>query len=271
MAKILALYLFFGAIVYLCFFHGKKEYRGRKAVAIVLCSVILVGSLLCFTDFSSLRINFIDNEPVVYAVGEDYQIVWTTATKGSGYVQIGDNTFYDGYAGQIRTNTKVHKVTVPQSVLDENKGYTVLSKAILSEQGFTGLLGYTVKKSYNFRPVDTSDGIQGYFLSDTHDFNGAAIKAGSYYGDTLDFLVLGGDHVHYIDNEDHLARVLNLAHGVTKGERPVVYARGNHELKCADSETLDRYVGSLNGNFYYTFRLQNVWGIALDMGEDHGD
>jgi len=270
-AKILCVYALIAVIVYLCFFHGKKEYRGRKTVAIVLCCVLTVGSILCFTDFSSLKINFIDDEPVVYAVGNDYQIVWTTAAEGTGEVKIGEYTYYDIYAGQKRSSQKVHKVTVPQEVLDENKEYTVSSRAMLSEQGFSGLLGYTVKKTYSFRPVDVSDGIQTYVLSDTHEFNGAAAKAASYYGDSLDFLVLAGDHVNYLYNDDQLSRILNLGHKVTGGSRPVVFARGNHELKCENSESLDRYVGSLNERFYYTFRLKNVWGVVLDMGEDHDD
>lgn len=271
LAKILAVYLFIAIVTYLIFFHGKLEFKGKKAVSIVLCVVLIGGSILCFTDFKSLRINYNTEGAAVYAVGDEYQIVWTTRAKGSGWVEINGQCYYDEYAGQKRTDTTVHKVTVKQSVLDEAKSYTIKSQAMLSEQGFSGLNGYTVSKTYSFRPVDPSDGIQTYVLTDTHDYNNAPVKAASYFGDKTDFIVLAGDHVNFLDTSAQLQRILNLAHRATGGNIPVVFARGNHELKCNDSEYLDRYVGSRNEKFYYTFRLKNVWGVVLDMGEDHDD
>lgn len=269
--KIFALYLFVAIVVYLCFFHGKTEFKGKRIVAIVLCAAMVLTAVLGFTDFRSLRINYLDGEAAVYAVGEDYQIVWTTAAQGAGWVEIGGKTYYDEYAGQMRTTDKAHKVTVPQTVLDEAKGYTVCSKAILSEQGFSGLFGYEVKKSYSFRPVDETDGIQAYAVADSHDHNGVAAKTAQYFGDKTDFVVLGGDAVNYLDTEQNLAEILSLAHRCTGGNIPCVFARGNHELKCDGSERLHRYVGSDGESFYFTFRLKNVWGVVLDMGEDHAD
>jgi hypothetical protein len=62
-----------------------------------------------------------------------------------------------------------------------------------------------------------------------------------------------------------------IAHDVTKGEIPVVYARGNHEIKGDYAEDLHKYVGSNNESFYYWFKLSDVFGITLDLGEDHND
>ena len=62
-----------------------------------------------------------------------------------------------------------------------------------------------------------------------------------------------------------------LAHEVTGGQIPVVYARGNHEIKGAYAETLYKYVGSKNESFFYWFTLSDVFGITLDLGEDHDD
>ncbi len=58
---------------------------------------------------------------------------------------------------------------------------------------------------------------------------------------------------------------------MTGGKIPVVYARGNHETKGRLNETLDRYVAANNGDFFYTFRLKSVWGVVLDIGENHDD
>lgn len=270
-AELLVLFLFIAIVVYLIFFHGKLAYKGKSAVAIALCVVLVAGSFLCFTDLKSLRINYITTQPACFAVDDDYQIVWTTRAKGTGWVEIDGESYYDEYAGQKRTDTTVHKVTIKQDILDQAKSYTVNSQAILSEQGFSGLVGYKVSATYSFRPVDETDGIQAYVLTDTHDYNSAPTKAAGYFDDKTDFFVLAGDHVNFLDTTVQAERVLSLAHSVSGGSRPIVFARGNHELKCDKSEALDRYVGSQNENFYYTFRLKNVWGVVLDMGEDHDD
>ena len=272
MTKIFFVYLFAAAVVYLCFFHGKeKEGRGKRIVSIVLCSALLFVAVLGFTDFNVLRINYITDEAAVYAVGDNYEIVFATRVAGSGWVEIDGKNYYDEYAGQKRTSDRAHKIVVPQNVLDAAKKYTVRSRAMLSEQGFSGLLGYEVSRSYDFRPVDETDGIRFYAVSDSHDYNGAAAKAAQYYGNTTDFVVLCGDAINYLYTEENLSTVLSLAHVCTGGNVPCVFARGNHELKASGSERLHRFVGSDGEKFYYTFRLKNVWGVVLDMGEDHAD
>lgn len=37
------------------------------------------------------------------------------------------------------------------------------------------------------------------------------------------------------------------------------------------ADELYKYVASVDQKFYYTFRLDNIWGVVLDLGEDHGD
>lgn len=75
----------------------------------------------------------------------------------------------------------------------------------------------------------------------------------------------------WIDREEDLLNFHTLAGNITRGEIPVIYARGNHETKGVMAKDFHNYVGSKNGNFYYTFRLHNIWGIVLDAGEDHAD
>ncbi|MEG1706956.1 MAG: metallophosphoesterase, partial [Clostridia bacterium] len=131
--------------------------------------------------------------------------------------------------------------------------------------------GSAVSKTYTFRPVDESDGLQIYAESDIHDYNGSAIKSAQFYGDKLDLYVLAGDISSSIIYNKNLEFINKTAYEVTKGEIPVVYARGNHETKNKLANQLYKYVGSVNEDFYYTFRLGSLWGVVLDMGEDHND
>ena len=59
---------------------------------------------------------------------------------------------------------------------------------------------------------------------------------------------------------------------ITGGEIPVIYARGNHEIKGEYAEVFHKYVGARGEDFYYTVTLgEDVFAVVLDMGEDHED
>ncbi|MCK9536980.1 MAG: metallophosphoesterase [Bacilli bacterium] len=119
--------------------------------------------------------------------------------------------------------------------------------------------------------MDLSDGLNYYALSDTHEYSKAASKAGMYWDEKLDFLVLIGDISSHLETSDDINLINEIAHNITKGEKPVVYARGNHEVKAHLADQLYRYVGSKDDKFYYTFKLNGVYGIVMDLGEDHND
>lgn len=271
MAKMLFIYAVVAIIVYLIFyFHKSKFYT--KTIATIVCIVLVVAVIIGFTDIKNLQINYRTSGPAVYAVEDEYQIVWTTKNQAMAWVEIDGIKYYDEIAGSVKSSETVHKVTVPQSALDSAKSYTISSKTMINEEAYSALRGRTFSKTYTFRPVDGSDGVQYYTVSDTHNNNKKAISASSYYGQDTDFVVLAGDVVSYVDNRYDAERIINLAHGVSGGNIPVVFARGNHEIKSKYAENLYKYVGTnAENNYYYTFRLGSVWGVVLDIGENHED
>ena len=212
---------------------------------------------------------------VVYAVEDDYQIVFSTSDSALGWVEVGGQAYYDLYAGSQRSTEKVHKVEVPQTVLDAAGGYTVCAQQMVYRGPFGGSLGKKLSKSYNFYPVDAADGISYYSLSDVHQAIDAAAKVAGYSvspAEKPDFLVLAGDMVSLVETEADAQLAGKLAHAVTGGEIPVIYARGDGEIRGAFAENLHRYVGSKNGNFYYTVTLgDTVFATVLDLGESHED
>ena len=208
---------------------------------------------------------------VVYAVEDEYQIVFSTSDSAVAWVEIGGENYYDLYAGSMRSADKVHKVTVPQSVLDEAKGYTVCAQQMIYRGPFGGYKGETISQSYEFRPVDVSDGIQHVALSDVHEAVEAATAAATTR-DNTDFVVLVGDLISMVETEKDCQLANELAHGITGGQIPVIYARGNHEIKGEYGELLYKYVGSKNQEFYYWVTLgEDIFAVVLDIGEDHED
>ena len=239
-----------------------------RAAALATLAIGLVAAIALTFDLGFLRFG---EGPVVLAVGDEYQIAFTTTARSTASVEVGGVAYHDSYSGYDISETRVHKVSVPMAALDAARSYTIKARAMILRGPYWAIQGRSIARSSAFRPLDPSDGIQYYSLSDTHEFVEPAVRAASYLGDRLDFLVIAGDTSSFLDRSADLDRILAIAHGATKGERPVIYARGNHETKGRLSNLLHRYVGADGTRFYYTVRLGPVWAVVLDMGEDHAD
>ena len=255
-----------GVLVFALILLFPPKWKATAKYALITAVVILavvIGYELRPCDFTY--------GAVVYAVEDDYQIVFSTSDSAMAWVEIDGECYYDLYAGSMRSVDKVHKVEVPQHILDEAGGYTVCAKQMIYRGPFGGYTGKTISQSYEFRPVDSSDGLNYFSLSDVHEAVDAAVKAATSKEDT-DFIVLLGDLVSMVETEKDAQLANELAHGITGGEIPVIYARGNHEIKGEYSEVLYKYVGSKHQEYYYWVTLSNeVFTVVLDLGEDHED
>lgn len=253
-----------GAFALMLFFPPKWSRVAKCAlVAGVILLAVLIGYQLKPCGFSY--------GAVVYAVEDDYQIVFSTSDSAIAWVEIGGECYYDLYAGSMRSVDGVHKIEVPQAVLDAAGGYTICAKQMIYRGPFGGYTGKTISQEYEFRPVDSSDGLNYFSLSDVHEAVDPAVSAATAKGE-LDFIVLLGDLVSMVETEKDAQLANELAHGITGGEIPVIYARGNHEIKGEYSEVLYKYVGSKNQEYYYWVSLSDtVFAVVTDLGEDHED
>lgn len=258
-----------GIILFLWFYLPKQPWFQKKWMpSLMLLLLFTCGIIL---QFDITFNNKFTSTPVVYAVEDTYQIVFTTKSKGEAWITIDGKEYNDTFAGYRHTENTIHKITVPMDVLDSAGEYTLYTRAMYLRGPYCSLQGETLSEVHRWKGVDTSDGLNYYVLADTHNTQKTPLAAASYFGEYLDFLISVGDNVSWIDREEDLLNFHTLAGNITNGEIPVIYARGNHETKGVKAKDFHNYVGSKNGNFYYTFRLQNIWGIVLDIGEDHGD
>ena len=233
----------------------------------MLAAVILVS---VFAGWGVTLGSHFTYEPVVYAVEDTYQIVFSTNHSATAWVEVDGERYYDLFAGSMKSDDTVHKITVPQEKLDEAKSYSIHAEKMIYRGPFGGFKGKEISKSYSFRPVDSNDGLVYYTITDAHHARKGAVDAARSV-EGLDFLVILGDTVGMVEYESDVQLTNLIAHDVTKGEIPVVYARGNHEIKGRYAEKLHKYVGSNNESFYYWFTLSDVFGITLDLGEDHDE
>ena len=245
--------------------------KNNKFNVVLKCAVLAIVILVAVVKGYGVTLgSHFTYEPVVYAVEDTYQIVFSTNHPAIAWVEIDGEVYYDLYAGSMKSKDRVHKITVPQEKLDEAKTYSIHAEKMIYRGPFGGFKGEEISKDYTFRPVDSTDGLVYYTMTDVHHAQSGAVDAANSI-ENLDFLVILGDSVGMVEYEKDVQFSNLLAHEVTKGEIPVVYSRGNHEIKGAYAEELYKYVGSKNEEFYYWFTLSDIFGINLDLGEDHND
>ena len=254
-------------LYFLIFVYPKMTLKENKFFKYGIMGLFSVAVVLFLLHFSINRITY---KPVIYAVENNYQITFSTNSDSIGWVEIGGNNYYDTYNGSDKKYTKIHKVEVPMSALDANKEYTVHTKKSIYCGPFGGFLGRDVTFTSSFKPVDTSDGIQYLSFSDVHMNIKQTAKTASYI-ENYDFLVLAGDIISDVETFEDANFFNEVAYKITNGSIPIVYARGNHDVKGKYGEVLHQFVGAKGDQFYYNFYFNDVYGLVLDLGEDHDD
>ena len=254
-------------VIFFIFIYPKtilKDNNLFKYSCIGLVSLISAG-VVCNVTFNSIKY-----KPAVYIVENEYQIVFGSNVEALAWVEVDNKRYYEDYAGYYNSTKKMHKIIVPMDVLDNAKEYTVGTQKLTYRGPFGGFKGREIEETYSFRPVDTSDGLNYYSISDVH-MGLECSKEASDYNKDKELLILAGDTISMIDTYRDAAYTNKVAYELTKGEIPVIYARGNHELKGKYMEEFHDYVGANGEDFFYKFSFGNVYGLVLDIGEDHDD
>lgn len=110
-------------------------------------------------------------------------------------------------------------------------------------------------------------------VTDTHE-DVARIRALNKLVDwkTTDFLVHSGDAFHWLADEEQLFRNwLEPTIAALGSTTPLIYARGNHEMRGPFARQLFDYVPNIEGRFYFARDAGPVHLLVLDTGEDKAD
>lgn len=209
-------------------------------------------------------------DPAVFAVENTYQIMVLIKKPSLMWVEIGGKCYYDETNGILRSMKKIHRITVPADELNKAKEYTVCERVIIKRLAYHTLSMETKKYHISFNPVENKNEIRAFHIADTHSKCDEPIKSALAFGKT-DFLILNGDILDHCENARNFDIVYDIAANITHGEIPIVFSRGNHDMRGANTEIFPEYTPNFNGKTYYTFRLGSVWGMVLDCGEDKVD
>ncbi len=223
--------------------------------------------------FSSIKITA---GPAVFECGDGYAVVWSTSAKGSGKLIVYNNgkekVFWDAKSGDIKTHDKVHVVKIPKEELVENT-YRVCSQRVNYKWGYDSFIGNTVfSESIKFSGKQKNNNINILCISDVHDKSKEMYQTLDFFNETPDMLALIGDISSEVEYKSkYIKGILVHAGNITKGEYPVVYARGNHETRGEFASQMTNYFPHSTGEFYFTFNFGNLSAIVLDPGEDKED
>jgi len=208
--------------------------------------------------------------PTVFAVEENYQIAVLCSSNSMVWVKIGEEIYCDEVGGLMRSLNKSHLITVPMNVLDSAGEYTVFEQEVTDRRSNFPKTNDVTEQTFSFKPVPRNKNIRAYHISDAHSRIEAPVNAAECFG-KIDFLILNGDIPDNSCTKENIENVFLLAGEISKGEIPVVFSRGNHDMRGTYAEYFCDIMPSNNGKSYYTVKLGGIWMLILDCGEDKLD
>ena len=208
--------------------------------------------------------------PAVFALKNSYQIMVMVEKPSLMWVEVGGKRYYDETNGILRSNKKIHRMTVPADELNSAGEYTVCERELIERRVYFTQSEDVKEYRYCFAGVEGKKSIRAFHISDTHSLRDEPVQSAEAFG-RCDFLILNGDILDNSENAEDFNIIYEIASRITYGEIPIVFARGNHDMRGANSEIYSDYTPNSNGKTYYTFRLGSIWGAVLDCGEDKLD
>ncbi len=207
--------------------------------------------------------------PAVYAVGDRYIITVAVNEPCTMWVKIGDREYFDDSNGILRTASLTHKMEVPAKILDEALEYTVCYRKVIERKPYFSELEDIKTFASSFRPI-RGDNIRIFHIADAHNRVDGPVAAANAAGEH-DLLILNGDIPNHSGKIEYLASIHCIAGGITKGEYPVIFSRGNHDTRGIFAENIQDHTPTDNGRSYFSVKAGPLWALVLDCGEDKPD
>lgn len=208
--------------------------------------------------------------PTVFAVEDGYQIIFTTDTTGMAWVTVGGKKYYDQTTGLMDWETKYHSIRVPRVALDSARSYSVSFQSMSTRAAYNPTHGSTVSRTYPFTPMGDKKEPVILCLSDFRGLAAEAKAVATYKA--FDALYIGGDYAYNGNTEANVKLLLDTASSITTGTKPVIFTRGNREIRGNYSYLLASIAPtSTTGKSYYTVEQPDFFAIVLDSGEDKVD
>ncbi len=214
--------------------------------------------------------------PAVFAVKDEYQIIVLARAEIVFWVTVNGKEYYDWSSGVLRSAGSPHRVSVPMSELDAAREYTVHYRRMVDRLIAFSTTEEVQSATYPFKPVDPNGDIRLCQVADvlavkTFDNLSNPMNAGDFFGENLDLLVLNGNIQNNSEQTFKFDFIYRFCDRLAHGNIPIVFSRGERDMRGAAAELMEYYTPTDRGVSYYSFRLGSLWGLVLDAAEDKDD
>ncbi len=252
--------------------------------------IFLLSLLVAFTALSASAIR-LKHRPWLQNVGEtEATIVWVTDCLSVGWVELAPDDGSHFYqrprqkfwhsAGGIKQKDSVHVVRLTGLQPGVRYRYRVGAQEVLGHRGTSVRYGDAAvtdmwrQAPYSFVTASTAaPSVSFAVVNDIHD-NAPRLEklVGLCNAEQTDFFVFNGDMLSQFTSQERMFKgFMDTATRLFASEKPIVYARGNHETRHAFASAFHRYFAPCRPQLYYTFRRGPVFFVVLDTGEDKPD
>ncbi len=207
-------------------------------------------------------------------------ILWITDANCTSRVEYGTDESLGQRAvssqhGLIDANTKIRKITLNELTAGKTYYYKVCSKEIVKLAPYKVTYGQSVDSNvYCFTTLDSKKKEVSFLVfNDIHENNQMLVKMlDAAKEKPYDIVFLNGDMVRYLKSQQQIIeKVIQPCTQTFAKNVPVVYCRGNHELRGEFARQLPEYFTVLDNKFYGSFVHGPVCFIVMDSGEDKDD
>jgi len=219
---------------------------------------------------------YLKYHPMVAPVEGEYQILFMTAVPGIGWIEVDGTRYTDEECGILHYGD-MHKIRVDRAALDRAGQYTLVFVEYKEKPAYNAVGEEVIREKYRFCPLQ-GENLHLFQFADTHGHIEVPLENFRRYEETygrVDLLVLNGDITSASDTVKQMELSFALASEAAAGERPVIYARGNHDTRGRAAQLLAEYSPNAfrNGRkeTFWSFRQGGLWGVVLDCGEDKFD
>lgn len=241
----------------------KNKLFAIVAAAVTLCAVCGIAA----ASTGAERVTF-ESDPVVFDNGESFSVVWCTNVTSVGYLEYSyegrDYKIYDAEDGKYRADRRVHTVRVPYEHLYGNDYTVSAAKVKKNASRYSEIDDFITSESYTFAEKIAGEEVKMLVLTDWHE------KEESLYavreGQAFDVLVMMGDAINYVNEYDDILDHIVIPGGkLTAGVKPVLFVRGNHELRGKYACEIKSVLGM--DRYYYTASYGEVNFLVFDGGD----
>jgi predicted phosphodiesterase len=207
-------------------------------------------------------------------------VAWKTDTDCHSRVEYGETEELGNVAevfphGMLPVGT-THVVRLAGLAPGRTYHYRVVSTQVVKLKAYWPEKGLSIASPlYSFTVPDPQDDTVTFsFLTDTQheDVQRLGVNLDLVDWKSIDFLVHGGDAFEAIHDENQLfEKFLGPVTERLDHRKPLVFVRGNHEMRGPFARRLYEYLPTHSGEFFYSFDAGPVHFLVLDTGENGDD